>query len=222
MSEETNYPTSDLDIDAALASVASLSDVIAEQEAEEAAERAREREAAVERRRAGATFHRPPVMTLRRGGLASVVPALGMIAAGAWLTFALSTGAPSTGLVAVVLAALLGLTLLAYWLSSERWLNGALFGGLSLLFGSGVLVFLAQTNDPAGWPLLLVAVGAALALSTRGRGLFAGVVVIVMGAVAYGVDALALPDLQPIAPVLLVVVLAVLFIPALLRHADRG
>ena len=219
-----------LDIDAALASVASLSDVIAEQEAEEAAEIARveaqeEAQAEAERRRADYYFPRPPAMTLQRGQLASVIPALLLIALGAWLTFTLSTAdtAPSTATIGLISAMALGVMLVGYWLSSERWLRGALFGGLSLIFLSGALLVIT----PEGWPLLLAAVGGAMLLSTvlspgpsRGVTLFSGVLLVIAGVAGFAVTTEAIPTdpIATIAPVILVLALAVLFLPALLRR----
>lgn len=193
ISEQTPDNSSDdsLDIDAALASVASLSDAVAEHEAQEAAEEARiqaaEHAAAeAERRRSDYYFAAPPALTLRRGQLASVIPAFALIGVGIWLTFSLASDATPDALV-VVLAAAGGvsLSLLAYWLSSERWSIGALFSGLLVAGLAGMLFYLAQSGTPDQWPLLLVASGGAAIvsglLSRGGRYLLIGLVLIAAG-----------------------------------------
>lgn len=155
-----------LDIDAALASVASLSDVIAQREAEEAAER--ERQQAEARRWASYRFEHPPLATLRRGQITSLVPALLLMALGAWLTFANTTGdAPDSGLVALAILGGLGLILLLFWLQSGRWARGALFAGLTLTGAAGLMAYLTQFDGPGveGWPLLIAVPGAAAFLS---------------------------------------------------------
>ncbi|MFW5772711.1 MAG: hypothetical protein ACOCZH_05235, partial [Phototrophicaceae bacterium] len=155
-----------LDVDAALASVSSLSDVIAQREAEEAAER--ERQQAEARRWASYRFDHPPLATLRRGQLTSFIPALLLMALGAWLTFASSTGdSPDGGLVALVVLGGVGLALLLFWLQSGRWARGALFMALTLTGVVGVMIYLTQFDGPGvdGWPLLIAVPGAAAFLS---------------------------------------------------------
>jgi hypothetical protein len=166
--------SSDLDVDAALAAVASLSDVMAEQEAAEqakvdaeaiAAEEAAQQAIPVTRQ----VMPRPPLVTLRRGQPASVVPAVLLMGIGAWLTFALTTSAApdSTAITLVVVAGLI-LALMAHWLSSGRWSRGVFFFGTLILLNAAALAFLTQPFSPGlprGWPLLLVAGGLAFVLT---------------------------------------------------------
>lgn len=169
--------TDGMDIEAALAAVSTLSDMLAEQEAAEQARIAQieaEAQAAAERQarmeHPERFFPVPPLATLQRGQMASVVPALLLIGVGAWLTFTLTTTQtpPDAGVTASIALGGLGLTLLARWLASGRWARGALFGGLALLLGAGILIVLLQPASPGlerGWPLLLCGVGVAAALS---------------------------------------------------------
>lgn len=161
-----------LDIDAALASVATLDQALAEQQASENAARLRaeaEAKAAEEaaRRRAAHYFPQPPPSQLARGQLTSVLPAFSLIAVGAWLTLTLASGqSPTAPLIGGVCAAVAGLALLLQWLTSGRWARGAGLAGFLLLAETGVLAFLAMPTGPnaAGWPLTIVAFGAALLL----------------------------------------------------------
>jgi hypothetical protein len=167
----------DLDIEGALAAVASLSDMLAEQEAAEQARiaqvEAEAKEAADRQARLEHPelfFPMPPPMTLYRGQIASVVPALLLIATGAWLTFAFTTSPeqPDTGLIAVIAAGGIAITLLVRWLSSGRWARGTLFFALLLLLIGVTTVYLLQPASPGfegGWPLLLIAIGGALLLT---------------------------------------------------------
>ncbi|MFN8371624.1 MAG: hypothetical protein U0694_01925 [Anaerolineae bacterium] len=89
----------DLDIDAALAAVASLSDVLAAQESEAEQPPQTSEFTAVDvtpppaiQEQRSSYFPSPPPSTLPRGSMASVVPAFVLIGIGVWLTFALSTG----------------------------------------------------------------------------------------------------------------------------------
>jgi hypothetical protein len=189
-----------LDVDAALASVAALPDVVAERTAQEEAERARiEAEAQAREadasRRATHYFARPPRVALQRGRLSSVIPALVLIATGAWLTLTLTTSEEQTletGSTALVIAGGLGLMMLAYWIGSGRWSRGACFGGLFILLSAAVLVFLTQddTLQADGWPMLIVAGGVAalltalLAQPTSGRLIFTGLALVVAGLLA--------------------------------------
>lgn len=175
-----------LDIDAALAAVGALPDLMAERDAADSAayesEYQRQQEATRsaeqhERWREGYRFAQPPQMRLQRGQPASVIPALILIAVGAYLTFALtlSQTPPAPGIVAVLVCGAVGITLLAYWLNSRRWARGALFGGLLLIL-TGVVFYVISTPAVAdtlpaeilsggGWRLFVSAVFAALTLT---------------------------------------------------------
>lgn len=187
----------DLDIDAALAAVGSLSEVIEEQQAAEAEERrrlarieaedrARQAVLEVERQReleeqqraeeeyqrwvANYDFKRPPLVQLQRGRLASLVPALILMAVGVYLTF-LQTLAPEPAepvFILLIVAAGIGLTLIAYWLASRRWARGAFFLGVTILLSGGLIYFLtvfSTVGIVTGWPLILVAVAVAMFLA---------------------------------------------------------
>ena len=100
--------TDGLDIEAALAAVSTLSDVMAEQEAAELARIARieaEAQAKVERQARMENperfFSVPPLTTLKRGQLASIIPAVWLIGLGAWLTFTMTSThtSPDTSLL---------------------------------------------------------------------------------------------------------------------------
>lgn len=170
--------TDGLDLEAALAAVSTLSDVVAEQEAEEqariaevAAEVEAQAEAQARVEHPERFFPVPPLSTLKRGQLDSVVPALVLIGMGIWLTYSTTVqrALPDTGLLIAVSVAGLALTLLARWLSSGRWARGSLFFALSLLLVAGVAAFLilqpTLLHISKGWPLILVAVGLSAILS---------------------------------------------------------
>jgi hypothetical protein len=165
-----------LDIDAALAAVATLDDLLAEQEATEQnriAQEHAEAEARAERqarlKNPERFFPMPPMLTLQRGRIDSVVPALALILIGIWLTFTATTSGttPSPALVLGTALAGLTLTLLVRWFSSGRWARGSLFFALVVVLLGGVSVVLIVGQIFAtGWPLLIVAFGAAFIVSS--------------------------------------------------------
>jgi hypothetical protein len=248
MSDERNpqeeLTDSDFDIDSALASVASLSDALAEQEALEEAELQRlEAEAEAieaeqiareqaEQAQSAYVFTHPPMLILQRGYLASVVPALLLIFGGAWLTFALTSATVTWTALATSVAAASGLSLLGYWLTTGRWAQGALFGGLALLLNSGLLVYLAQSDVPGadGWPLLLTGVGLALAASAvlapplSRHQFMTGAVLIVAGLAGLALTTEALGQemtdvIRDASPAILVALLVVFLLPLVARRA---
>lgn len=175
----------DLDIDAALSALGSLGDVVAEQSAGIAAEQARiaalkaDEEERQEAARVAAeayarwkeSYHmaHPPSVRLQRGRLASVLPALLLIAAGAYLTFALTL--PDVplpqGYVPAILCGVGGLVILSYWLTSGRWARGALLIGSAC---AGLAVVLAYTEATGGTlatqgAALVIVAGAAVTLT---------------------------------------------------------
>ena len=223
-----------LDVDAALASVASLSDVIAQREAEEVAER--QRQQAEARRWASYRFDHPPLATLRRGQITSFVPALLLMAFGAWLTFASTTGETlDGGLVALVAVGGVGVALLLFWLQSGRWARGALFVALALAGAAAAMVYLTQFDGPGvdGWPLLIAVPGAAAFLSAilarpadsrlalAGLALTAGALLMLALTAGLVADSLA-ADVDRIATeygwIVLLAALVLLLIPLLLRR----
>lgn len=162
-----------LDIDAALASVGTLEEELAEREAQEQAEREyieaqRQAEAEEAQRRASHYFPRPPLLSLKRGEMASVIPALVLMAFGAWLTMTLTTndGKLNESLTLVLGMASIGLILVTQWMTSERWSRGTGFLGLTLLLSSGLMVFLANDTQLGyeGYPLVIVILGLSMLL----------------------------------------------------------
>lgn len=236
-----------LDIDAALASVASLDDAIAEREAEEAAElrriederrqreeaqRLREEEAA---RRAAHYYPRPPMVRLQRGQMTSVIPALVLILVGAGLTVVLASSETSINLttIALVASGVLGVMMIAQWMVSARWAGGALFGGSLLLFSAVTIILLANTDDPGadGWPILISAVGLSVLISAllsqpfSRYQWFAGICLIVAGGIGFVVSAGLLGDdldsLLPVVSIVLVIAF-VLLAAAPILNRSRG
>ncbi|MFN8565239.1 MAG: hypothetical protein U0703_27260 [Anaerolineae bacterium] len=151
------------DVDAALAAVASLSELMPEREAEA--------QARADSRQSAATFEpempMPPLTTLRRGQLGSVVPALLLIGFGAWLTLTTTGGAPPDAmLVAGVVIGGIVLTLLAQWARGAGRVGWC--SSLLILLVTGVVVFSVQPGGidlGRGYPLLAVAVGLAMVLA---------------------------------------------------------
>lgn len=233
--------TDGLDIEAALAAVSSLSDMLAEQEAAEQARLAQieaDAQAAAEQQvrieHPERFFPVPPLLVSRRGQLDSLVPALLLVAAGAWLTFTLTTSGslPSADLLLALVVGGLGVAFVARWLTSGRWGSGALFVGLSLALAAGVMVFLGQAGSPgwgAGWPLLVGAVGAAMLLTAtlarprEGRLLLPAIGLMVASVVGLVVTLGMIPaDLLSITaaywPVPLVVLAVLLILPVVIRQ----
>lgn len=230
-------PAPEVDLDAALAAISALDDMLAEQEAAEQAELARQQaeEDARAKRQARLQnpelfFPMPSLSTMQRGRLDSVVPALVLIGIGAWLTFALTTGAgtPSPALLALLVGGGLGLTLLVHWLASGRWALGALFFALFILLGGGVFAFLLfQGTLPADWPLLLLGPGLAFfvtgVIARQGKLLLPGLLLAISGLAALVVTKRLLPDdalatLAGLWPVALVIVAVLLALPRFARR----
>ncbi|MCA0458686.1 MAG: hypothetical protein LCI00_32325 [Chloroflexi bacterium] len=169
--------TDGLDIEAALAAVSTLNDVIAEQEAAEQARLARieadaqakaERQARLENPER--YFPVPPLSTLKRGQLASVIPAVLLIGIGGWLTFSGTSlrVLPDTNLFITIILVGIGLALFTRWLAARRWSRGSLLFGLLFIALGGVYFYLAQPASVGlqqGWPLFIAASGLALLLT---------------------------------------------------------
>jgi hypothetical protein len=217
------------DIDAALAAVASLSDLMPEREAEA--------EARADARQSSPTFEptmpMPPLTTLKRGQLGSVIPALLLIGLGAWLTLTTTSGTPPDPLL-VATAAVGGLilTLLAQWLGTGRWSRGVLFFALIVLLFAGVVVFSVQPGGVdlgRGYPLLLVALGLALALAgflarpLNLRMIAPGALFVLAGLTGLVITLGLIPGdwlalAYPLAPVVLVVALVMFLLPVIFRR----
>jgi len=228
----------DLDVDAALASLANLDDDLTEftatgemehmredfgaetEEQLEAAETETQHELGVR------NFDVPPIYTMTRGQPASVTPALGLMVFGAWLTFSLGSDSPPELWQAVAFGSVIVcLCILAYWLSTGRRAAGAAVTALSITGIIGGAALLASSEDlgAEGWPLLVAILGAAIFVSSvfsrggsAGRGLLTGIVLMFAGGFGYAIssDALSL-DLDRLTDILLpalAVVVVILFI----------
>ena len=232
-------PAPEVDLDAALAAISALDDMLAEQEAAEQAELARmqSEEDARAKRQARLQnpelfFPMPALSTIQRGRLDSVVPALALIGIGAWLTFALTTGtgAPSIGLLILVIGGGLGLTLLVHWLNSGRWALGALFFALCILLVGGIFAFVfAQGTLPTDWPLLLMGPGLAFfitgVIAREGKLLLPGLLLAIGSLASLVITNRLLPQatitlLAGLWPLALVIVAALLLLPRFARRRE--
>ena len=223
------------DIDAALAAVASFNEMMPEGEAEA--------EAQADAARTAPAFvpemQLPPLTTLKRGQLGSVVPALLLIGIGAWLMLLTTTG---TQLDPLLLALVIGggivLSLLAQWIGTGRWSRGVLFFALAalLLTGAvaGINAFAQQSGGidlVQGYPLLIAALGLAfvldgiLARPASARVITPGLLLIVAGGVGLAVTLNLLPTslldfAAPLLPVVLVIVAVLLLLPLIFRRRN--
>lgn len=218
------------DIDAALAAVASLSEIMPERQVEA--------EMRADARRSAPAFvpqmALPPLVTLKRGRFGSLVPALLLIALGAWLTFMTTAGTPPDPLLTLVLVAGgIIVTLLAQWLGTGRWSRGLFFFALLALLVAGLVAFTLQPTgiDPLrAYPLLLVALGLAVGLAGllarpfNPRFLIPGALFIVAGAVGMAVTLNYVPaNLLSagalLAPVVLGIVVLLWLLPLIFRRS---
>jgi hypothetical protein len=182
---------SDVDIDAALAAVANLSDAAAEREmGENAAYDAQESVQAVP-----TLLPMPPSVTLRRGTPASLIPAALLIVSGAVLTIITTSGAEiPTQAVAFGALAAVALLMLGYWLSAQRWARGTFFFALLLLISAAAVYAMTQPDGlgTRGLPLLVIGTGlsllltAVLARPVLRRALLPALLLILAGGVALG------------------------------------
>ncbi len=223
------------DIDAALAAVASFNEMMPEGEAEA--------EAQADAARTAPAFvpemQLPPLTTLKRGQLGSVVPALLLIGIGAWLMLLTTTGAqPDPLLVALVIGGGIVLSLLAQWIGTGRWSRGVLFFALAALLLTGAVAgfnaFAQQSggvNLVQGYPLLIAALGLAfvldgvLARPASARVIAPGMLLIVAGGVGLAVTLNLLPTslldfAAPLLPVVLVIVTVLLLLPLIFRRRN--
>jgi hypothetical protein len=217
------------DIDAALAAVASLSEIMPEREAEA--------EVRADARRTAPTFvpemPMPPLATLKRGQFGSLVPALLLIAFGAWLTLTTTAGTPPDPvLTLVIVAGGVIVALLAQWLGTGRWSRGLLFFALLALLIAGVIALALQPTglDPLrAYPLLLVALGLAMGLAGllarpfNARLTIPGALFIVAGVVGMAgtmnaVPANLLSAAALLAPVVLGIVVLLWLLPLIFRR----
>ncbi len=221
------------DVDAALAAVASFSEAVPEAEAEAQAEAARSVLAFVPEQ------HLPPLTTLKRGQLGSIVPALLLIGIGAWLTLLTTTDTqPDPLLLALVIGGGVVLALLAQWLGTRRWSRGVLFFALTALLIAGTVAGINALSQQSGgidllrgYPLLIAALGLAflldglLARPASARVIAPGLLLIVAGGVGLAVTLNLLPTslldfAAPLLPVVLVIVAVLLLLPLIFRRRN--
>lgn len=233
--DNSEIVTPEVDLDAALAAISALDDILAEQEAAEQAEIVRqqaETQARAERearlQNPELFFPMPSMTTMQRGRLDSVIPALVCIGVGAWLTFMLTSGGGvlSPTILILTVCGGLGITLIARWLASGRWAVGTLFFGLLVLLTGGILVYLlSEARIITHWPLLLAAPGLAFfvtgVLNSENKWMLPGILLIAGGLASLSVTSGMLPDslltvlagLWPIAVfiVLLMILMSLIF-----------
>lgn len=218
-----------LDIDAALAAAAALSD--------EPATPAEAQDIALDaapRKRVGTyapALSLPPMTRLKRGQLGSLVPALVLIGVGAWLTLTTTSGASLDPLL--LIAALIGgiaVSLLAHWLGSGRWSRGTLlFGVLIALTAAGIGAAALRGELGRTYPLILAFAGVALILAgvlsrpPMRRAFAPGLLLIAAGVVGALVTLGIVPSgLLPFAasaaPIVAILVVIVLLLPRLRRR----
>jgi hypothetical protein len=90
---------------------------------------------------------RPPLLTVERGQAASIVPALLLIGGGIWGILLVSTGSAfPVAQLPALMMASLGVVLLVLWVSLGRRSAGSLFGGLVLLALGLTVGILTQTE----------------------------------------------------------------------------
>lgn len=191
----SNFGTEDLDVEGALAAVASLHELTRTDELEAVDEAVADEDEveidtfervespddgiddtvetaleAVDSEPYESVFPHPPASALHRGQLASIVPALLLIGSGAYLTFILTASENTlspTLLVALSIGGI-GVILLAHWITSARWAMGNFFIAVLLLLTGSTAAYLAVPNNLSlmqGWPLLLTAVGTTFVIS---------------------------------------------------------
>lgn len=242
---ESAMPLDELDIDAALAAVSSLSDVIAEQVAAEearlAAQAAAEQAAAERQARLEHPelfFSLPTPVVLKRGHPASVIPGVLLIAVGSWLTFVLTTSStpPDNGLIIAIAIGSVALALLAHWLGSGRWARGAFFMGITLLALAGGILVLVQPGTPdlaAGWPLLVIAPGLALLLAAfltrpaEKRLILPGLILTLSGVMAFALLAGLLGEqiasfIRALWPAAVAILVILLLLPLIVRRRNAA
>ena len=217
----------DVDIDAALAAVASLSDAAAAREMVETVYEAQEATPAV-----ATLLPMPPVVTLRRGIPASLIPALLLIASGAVLTIMTTSGAQiPTQAVAFGAVAAVALLMLGYWLSARRWARGTFFFAALLLISAAAVYAMLQPGGlgERGLPLLVIGAGLSLLLTALlarpvlRRALLPAIILILAGGSALGFS-LGLLDIRVLSPiiqyawVLPIIILVLWLLPIVFRR----
>lgn len=149
------------------------------------------------------TLAMPPMLTLRRGQLGSLIPALLLIVLGVWLTLTLTNGqAVDSTLLTLAAGGGVLLTLLAAWLGNRRWARGVLFFVFAAL-GIGAVIYAGTLPNGLdlvrGYPILLSVIGLAMLLATLlarplDRRLFApALILVVLGLIGFIVTRGLLP-----------------------------
>ncbi|MDQ7033450.1 MAG: hypothetical protein Q9P01_01045 [Anaerolineae bacterium] len=173
---------------------------------------------------------------LHRGQLASIVPAVLLIGAGALLTIILTISADATINLPVVSALVVsgtGVAFIAYWLSSSRWSTGSFFIGMTLTLLGGTGVYLALPNNLDiinGWTLFLIAIGTAFVLTdlmspSNRRLWFVGLILAIAGFAGMVMTGQLLDDaiiqtLSRLLPVVLVALAVLLIVPIFRRNGQ--
>ncbi|MGB1285586.1 MAG: hypothetical protein ACPG7F_03545 [Aggregatilineales bacterium] len=173
----------------------------------------------------------PPMFYIQRGQMASVIPAVLLLAgAGGLAAILLSeTIVLTSGMIVAGLCGAIGLMMLGQWFSSKRWSAGNFFIGMMLVLLSGTALYLMQPESPglAAAPLFVVVSGLALVLTATftpiGRGVLAfGLMISVAGLAALMITAnlveLPLDMLTTVAPVPVVIFVIILIMPLLRRR----
>lgn len=236
--DAADFDADALDIDAALAAVSTLDDLIAEQEAEAAAQQAAAEEAerlAAERearmRHPESFFPMPALSSLPRGRFDSVITALAFIVSGIVLTLTLTGGTPDfLSQQGFMILLVIFFVLLVRWLVSQPMTlgNGLFAVALLLLFAVGEQVLQPLSTQ---WPLFVAGVGAALFFRNLLNGqraamsLFAPLVVTVAGVSAWLVTSGQLPIAlqglpQSVIWVVLGLVALILLLPVLFKQRN--
>lgn len=215
----------EVDLDAVLAAAA-ISDAHAQEEAEE-------RRTALKPTAYIPMLPMPPLTTLQRGQLGSLVPGLLLVGGGAWLTFSAIAGrAVAPEWIAAGVSAGVLLSLLAYSLGNRLWTRGLVFVVIAALLIGGVfaLGLLPGGIDlTRGYPLLIGALGLAVILSAvlarpaYPRLIPAGIVLIAASAAALAItsgyiSSQLLSAAAPYWPVVVVVIVLLWLLPLVIRR----
>ncbi len=184
----------------------------------------------------------PPMRTLKRGSIASIIPAFALIGVGAWLLFITTTGGTVDPLLLLGIGvAALVLSLFAYWVSTGRWSRGALFAAALIALTAGLFVIAVPPPNMTintgitplnAYPLLIAAVGIALLIggalsrpSTRAA-VAPGIVLLTAGIVGFLVTSGAISQtlLDSAAPlwfVPIVILVIIWLLPMIARMRGR-
>jgi hypothetical protein len=144
----------------------------------------------------GFEFEQPRDLSMSRGQLASVIPALTLIILGGWFTLILTTSdiPPTAGLLFSVSLIAIGAIFLSQWLTSARWSRGNFFFGSSSLLIGGIQLYVTQASPATvnnGWSLWIIALGIALlgagyiAVPRLPRLVIMGLLTIIAGGIGY-------------------------------------